>query len=65
MDYRVYGFDQTGARHEVTSTPSARVARTYRDAGNSPWDRVEVFGADGALSVEQLNRLAEIDHRYS
>lgn len=64
MDYRVYGIDSSGARHEVTRTKSAREAKTVRDAGNSPWVRSIVFNSDGELTDDELRLLAELDHRY-
>jgi hypothetical protein len=65
MDYRVYGIDSKGERHEVRRTKLAREARTVRDAGNSPWVRSVVFGSDGELTVAELDRLADMDHRYA
>lgn len=65
LKYLVYGIDGKGNRVEVMRTHSAREARAVRDAGNSPWARTVVFGADGELSVGELNRLADMDHRYA
>lgn len=60
----MYGIQAGKEPSEIVATTSARVARACRDAESSQWLRVDVFGADGRLTVEELNRLADIDHRY-
>ena len=63
--YLVFGYDSKGDSHLVTQTPSAREAKTFRDAGNSPFARTAVHGADGELTIQELNVLAEKEARIA
>lgn len=65
LNYLVYGVDRNGKRTQVASTPSARAAKTYRDAGNSPWASTIVFGSDGELTRAELDQLARLEQRLA
>jgi hypothetical protein len=56
--YVIIGVDPQGRRHEVARASSASAARIYRDAQRNPWVRTEVYGPDGLLGGEELDRLA-------
>lgn len=60
VKYLVYGETRDGQRTLICETDSARVAKTYRDAGNTPWERTVVHGPEGELSKVSLDRLAEL-----
>lgn len=60
-NYLVFGIAANGKRTQITSTPSARIAKTYRDAGNSPWPTIVVFGSEGEMSIAELDRTAELE----
>lgn len=64
-DYLVYGFDEKGNRHEVCRTASARKARTIRNAGNSPFARTIVYGADGEMTIAELNQRADLEENLA
>ena len=57
--YVIIGVDPQGRRHEVARASSAGAARMYRDAQRNPWVRTEVYGPDGLLRADELDRLAE------
>ena len=65
LNYLVYGIDRNGKRTQVASTPSARAAQTYRDAGNSPWAKTIVYGSEGPLTRADLDRLAQLEQRLA
>lgn len=56
--YVIIGIDPQGRRHEVARASSPSAARLYRDAKRNPWVRTEIYGPDGLLRVDELDRLA-------
>ena len=62
--YLVYGFEGRGGRYLVLETYSAAEARELRHARICSGFPTVVDSSEGELSVEELDRLADLEERF-
>ena len=61
--FLVYGFEGRGGKYLVQETQSAAEARDLRDARNASGFRTVVCTPDRELTLEELDKLADIEDR--
>ena len=63
--YFVYGFEGGGGKYLVVETHSASEARDLRDARICSGFRTVVYGTEGELELQELDRLADLEDRFA
>lgn len=59
--YQIYGVDDSGRRHLIANTDSARRALAFRDANATGWNSITVQNTFGGLTEDELRALANAE----